>query len=385
MASIYNRGSRALPNWWIGWIDRAGQHKAKKIGADRAIALQVKAKIENDLTAKRFDVQTEPPPPIPLLFGAAADEWIKLRSAIGQDGQPAIRSWRDDQGRVNLHLRPRFADRRLDEITVDDVKAVIETMRPTHKPQTIRNVLHTLSRLYEDQPTALRLTNPARQLKRGDRRRIGKGWDSRKTPFLKTKAEVRRLYLGFPEMSADQPFRAMYAVGAFAGLRPGEVRALEWSDVDFDGRRIHIQRSAGGPTKNGETRHVPLAATLAEVLTEWQTHRKLGEEMVFPCLGHHGNVISEEKINTALRTALAAAEMPLSLTTYQCTRHTFGAQWVINGGSLHKLADVLGHSTTEVTRRYAHLVPGEFTETERALVDVDLQPAKVIPLQARRA
>ena len=37
-----------------------------------------------------------------------------------------------------------------------------------------------------------------------------------------------------------------------------------------------------------------------------------------------------------------------------------------------KLASILGHSTTEVTLRYAHLEPGAFTERERILVDVDL-------------
>ena len=57
--------------------------------------------------------------------------------------------------------------------------------------------------------------------------------------------------------------------------------------------------------------------------------------------------------------ALKEAELPVALTTYQRGRHTFGAQWVINGGSLHKLAAVLGHGSTEVTMRYGHLVPGE--------------------------
>ncbi len=54
------------------------------------------------------------------------------------------------------------------------------------------------------------------------------------------------------------------------------------------------------------------------------------------------------------------------------------------GGSLHKLAAVLGHSSTEVTMRYRHLVPGEYTEAERALVDLDLQPARVLPIRKRR-
>jgi hypothetical protein len=46
-------------------------------------------------------------------------------------------------------------------------------------------------------------------------------------------------------------------------------------------------------------------------------------------------------------------------------------------------AAILGHSATEVTLRYAHLQPGNFTEQERALVDVQLAPSKVLPMAAR--
>ena len=46
-----------------------------------------------------------------------------------------------------------------------------------------------------------------------------------------------------------------------------------------------------------------------------------------------------------------------------------------------KLASILGHSTSEVTLRYAHLQADQFTEAERALVDVDLSPAKVLPIR----
>src|SRR2546428_8105117 len=65
---------------------------------------------------------------------------------------------------------------------------------------------------------------------------------------------------------------------------------------------------------------------------------------------------------------------------YEATRHTFASRYVQAGGSLMKLASILGHSATEVTLRYAHLQPGNFTEQERALVDVELAPAKLMPM-----
>lgn len=316
------------------------------------------------------------------MFNPTADAWIEMRSAPNADGRPAFRAWRDDRTRLNLHLRPRFGTRRLDEISIDDVRQLIIDLRATHRPQTIRNVLHTLSRLFEDQPRALRLSNPVRALDRYDRRRIGKGWDPRQTPFLKTKADVRSLYLALPEMARARPFRAMYAVGVLAGLRPGEVRALEWADLDFDAQLIHVQRSAEGPTKDDESRYVPIPPALAAALKEWRKQCPLGSKLVFPSSGPNGRYVDEDAFRRVLTDALEAAKLP-PLTVYQATRHSFGAQWVKNGGSLVKLAATLGHSNTEVTARYSHLVPGEFSDADRALVDLDLEPAGVLPLPAR--
>ncbi len=53
------------------------------------------------------------------------------------------------------------------------------------------------------------------------------------------------------------------------------------------------------------------------------------------------------------------------------------------GGCSVDVREILGHSATEVTDRYAHLQPGNFTEQERALVDVQLAPAKVLPMAGR--
>ena len=85
--------------------------------------------------------------------------------------------------------------------------------------------------------------------------------------------------------------------------------ALEWADIDFDTRLIHVQRGA-------------------DVLREWQKHCPVGSAATFPSVGKNGLHVHEDTINAALRFALK--------------------------------------------------------EAERALVDLDLSPAKVLPLQKRR-
>jgi site-specific recombinase XerD len=55
------------------------------------------------------------------------------------------------------------------------------------------------------------------------------------------------------------------------------------------------------------------------------------------------------------------------LTWYEATRHTFASQWVLHDGSMEKLAAILGHSSTEVTKRYAHLRTDLFADRDLAL------------------
>jgi TolB-like protein len=64
---------------------------------------------------------------------------------------------------------------------------------------------------------------------------------------------------------------------------------------------------------------------------------------------------------------------------------SYGAPWATLAIVYYDLSGyvILGHSASEVTQRYAHLQPGNFAAQERALVDVQLEPAKVLPMAGR--
>jgi len=99
MPSVYNRGTRAKPNYWVTWFDRNGERHAEKVGPDRVLAKQVAAKLEvakADKLAKRFGIDTDAPPAIPT-FSEAVAKFIERRSAVGKDGLPMRRSWKDDK------------------------------------------------------------------------------------------------------------------------------------------------------------------------------------------------------------------------------------------------------------------------------------------------
>jgi len=61
-------------------------------------------------------------------------------------------------------------------------------------------------------------------------------------------------------------------LGGEAGLRCGEIMALEWSDVDLAKRQLSVARSEWKghvtATKGGRVRHVPMTGRLTEALRQ---------------------------------------------------------------------------------------------------------------------
>ena len=387
MGCTYNRnkGKRTKPNWWISWTNRAGRREQLGVGPDRDLAKAVLKKKEHDVIIAKNGLPPELPP-IPTLE-EAAKLFLERRSAVDADGNAMRRSWKDDRGRLNHHILPRLGKLSLDEITDSHMRKLIDALRAKIKPQTIRNCLNILSRIYNEQPRAMRLENPVGLLDRADRKAIGPAWDPKLSPWLKTE-QVRAVYLSFPELAWEragettvrlEPWRAMFAVGTFAGLRPGEVIGLQWEDIDFRAKQIHVRRSIAGPLKDDDSRIAPISDTLAEVLRSWEKLSPLGSVQVFPHTGRRGLFVKEHTLGIKLREALEAAKVQ-RMTWYNATRHSFASRYVSGGGSLMKLSQILGHSVAETTLRYAHLQPGNFSTEERALVDVDLEPGKVLAL-----
>ena len=44
------------------------------------------------------------------------------------------------------------------------------------------------------------------------------------------------------------------------------------------------------------------------------------------------------------------------------------------GGSIEKLKEMMRHSSVQVTERYAHLRPDAFSDRDRGMIAVDLEP-----------
>jgi len=307
-------------------------------------------------------------------FGQLAMPWIERRRRRG------LRSWRDDFYRVRRHLVPFFGDKRLGEITPAVVKDFIQSRRDARlSEQTILLTVRLLGRFFREAiEDGIASRNPVAMLDKHSRPRPVH--DNRTVPYLRTKEDIRAVYLAL-----DEEIRPLFAVGVFAGLRTGEVLALEWDDIDLEKRVIHVRRSVDGPLKDKQSRIVPITDSLLPVLHERRRRSFPGRTLLVrpgPA-GIPGRYKKEHTLGEHIRKALEKCKLP-RMTWYHCTRHTFASHWAMDGRPIARVAQILGHSTTWVTERYVHLVPGQFTREDYAAVSVDLTPTRVVPLQSEQ-
>lgn len=141
--------------------------------------------------------------------------------------------------------------------------------------------------------------------------------------------------------------RFLYVVVVLAtstGMRLGEVMGLKWDDIDMNKGRIILHE-----TKNGERRVVPLVGKAQEEIRKHNKVRRLGSDFVFP--GRNGK--KPACIRVAWNNAITKAE--IKDFHFHDLRHSTASYLAMNGASLAEIADILGHKTLQMVKRYAHL------------------------------
>ena len=187
--------------------------------------------------------------------------------------------------------------------------------------------------------------------------------------------EVRSLLatadrLGAAGPVASRALRAAVHLAVRTGLRKGELLGLRWTDVELSSGRLTIARSFAATPKSGRPRHLRLPAEVVPILAEWQKEcPKTREAVVFPLRSRSG-------VWGMARTAACMAGLPRLLSAAGCRplghpfhalRHTFASHYIMQGGSLAVLQQILGHSDVKHTLIYAHLAP-DFLNAEMSRI-----------------
>ncbi|CAL7962719.1 integrase [Gammaproteobacteria bacterium] len=129
------------------------------------------------------------------------------------------------------------------------------------------------------------------------------------------------------------------------GARKMEILGLKWSDVDLQRGIITLHE-----TKNGERRVLPVTGHALGLMHEHIKTKHIDSDLVFPSSYNPKQPID---IRTPFETALKRAE--INDFRFHDLRHSAASYLAMNGASLAEIAEVLGHKTLQMVKRYAHL------------------------------
>ncbi len=156
-----------------------------------------------------------------------------------------------------------------------------------------------------------------------------------RSPVLIASDEARLL-------KAAQPWlRRIIEAALLTGARQGELLALKWRHIDFDAGLIVIEDS-----KSGHPRTVPLHLRLAALL---RPERGLPEGLVFTLFGRP---VLHHSCSQAFRRLVRRLGLPLR---FHDLRHIAASRMLSGGAGVLQIADILGHKTLAMTRRYSHV------------------------------
>jgi integrase len=292
----------------------------------------------------------------------AAGRWLEAakrgeaRNRSGRRYKPsALRGY---EASLALHVLPSFGARRLDDLRLSEVQEFADRLTGDNDPSTVRNAIGPLRVIYRHARLRGMITiNPTTGLQlpavEGGRDRVA------------SPAEAERLLAALPEGD-----RAVWATALYAGLRRGELLALDYAALDFDRSLICIERA--WDRKEGlidlksraGRRRVPMIAELRQLLLGAPTASGRSSGLVFGRTS--SKPFDPSTLSGRAQRTWAKAELePISL--HEC-RHTFASFMIAAGVNAKAISTYLGHSSISVTfDKYGHLFPGNEQEAAELL------------------
>jgi integrase len=150
------------------------------------------------------------------------------------------------------------------------------------------------------------------------------------------------------------------------GLRFGEAYALRWDQVDWENRRLILEKSE----KRSEGSYLPLSDAALAVLRDQQRYTG-GKVFVFS--------VSRRNLVRALGRAKSRVALPgAELVNAKNLRHLFATRWYAMTRDLVLVQRLLRHRTITTTQRYVHMVTGTREFDVRVLDVKEVEAIKVL-------
>ena len=261
-------------------------------------------------------------------------EVLSEKRAKGQSGQ--LIWWKDQLGEHKLKdLTPSLVSGLKDKL----IKDQSERTGRSRTSATVNRYLALLSHAFT---VAVRewqwmAVNPLRQISKF---KEAQG----RTRFLSD--EEREGLLAACKSSESVYLFTIVTLALSTGMRRGEILSLKWENINLQNRRVTLVR-----TKNGEIRVVPLVSKAYDSIRDIYLKLEPDKDaLLFPSPHNSNQPVS---IRTSWDTAVRRAN--LENFRFHDLRHSTASYLAMNGASLLEIADILGHKTLQMVKRYSHL------------------------------
>lgn len=302
-----------------------------------------------------------------------ADDFIagieagSIRNKSGKRYRPSVAAGYVHE--LRERIVPTFGASRIGKITRPDIQRWIDSLAAdTLAPNTIANAVTPMRALYAYALSrGIVHANPCTGLK------LPRGETSRDR--IATPAEAAMLIAALP--AKDQ---AAMGLAVYAGLRIGELIALDWSCVDLEARTLRVTQAwdekarvfLDAKTEAGQNRTVPIVGRLATLLADHRVlmnHPETG--LLFPGASDKSRPASAGRLRN--RAAAAWKKAGLEPLGFHEGRHTFASLMIAAGVNAKALSTYMGHANISITLdRYGHLMPGNEAEA-RTMLDAYLE------------
>lgn len=294
-------------------------------------------------------------------FASFAEEWMKTYVKVNNRYSEQV-----SKGyKLRKHIIPFFGHLALHEVNEARIeKFKLQKREEGLSPKTINNFLTLISK-------CLQTAQEWDQLAKVPKVR----WlrvPPPKTDFLTTE-ECKTLLAAAEGRSF---WHDMILCGVRTGLRLSELIALTWGDIDLERRNLNISRGVvykvEDSTKSNRSRTIPLCNDIYDRLAAQPN--KTGR--VFPQVD--GQVLTYGIAQWAF--GQIRLKSGLRSIGWHTLRHTFASHLVSKGVPLRVVQELLGHSTIQMTMRYAHLAPSTLREAVSFLDEEYINPDNDIRL-----
>lgn len=175
-----------------------------------------------------------------------------------------------------------------------------------------------------------------------------------KLPVVLNREEVRRMIDGTLNLKHRTLIMALY----YGGLRLDEVRTLQWKDIDFERKLIHLKN-----TKGGNERMVFLHQELETALRQF-ADASTGY-LIF-ISGRSGGKYSSRSIQLIVKDASVRVGILKDVTPHTL-RHSFATHLLEGGINILTIQKLLGHRNLKTTTIYTHMSNPDYSMISRVL------------------